>query len=150
MSAGGVVNTVTDCSGVPSLTPTISTTPAPTETPSNTPTPTSTPTPSPTPSPVTPIGIFAYAAFSTYNEFTEEWILTVSVTLDGNVNTSTVLDATVNVAGGQQTFGVTIANGTNSGTSNNGYLFDPEPVSANCLTFVSGDTRVTTAGYTCP
>jgi hypothetical protein len=98
----------------------------------------------------TPIGIFASAAFATYNEFTGEWTLFVSVTLDGNVNTSTVIDSTVNVAGGQQTFGVTIASGASSGTSANGYLFDPEPVSANCLTFVSGDTRVTTAGYTCP
>jgi hypothetical protein len=29
------------------------------------------------------------------------------------------------------------------------YFSDPAPVGPNCLTFVSGDTRVSTGGFTC-
>jgi hypothetical protein len=113
--------------------------------------PDTTPTATPTPTVEgTPITVTAYSAFAMYNEFTEEWTVTIFVALSANVNTSTAIDATINVAGGQQTFALTVPFGSSSATANNGYLFDPEPVSPNCLTFIAGDTRVTTAGYTCP
>jgi hypothetical protein len=120
-------------------------------TPSVTPSVTATPSVTPSASAVTPINVATFGAFSSYNEFTEQWTLFISVTLDGNVNTDTVLDASVDIGGGgPQIFGITIFNGNSSATVSNAYIFDPEPVSANCLTFVSGDTRVNTGIYTCP
>jgi hypothetical protein len=99
------------------------------------------------------INVSTFAAFKTYNEISEDWTLTVQVTLDGNVNADTVIDATVNLGPtgeDTQVFGVTISNGTSTGTSNNGYLEDPGTVGPNCLTFSSGDSRVNVGAYACP
>lgn len=95
------------------------------------------------------IGVSSYSAFSTYNEFQGDWTVTIQIILNANVSQDTTIDATINTSGGTQTYGVIIYSGTSVGTSYIGYLSDPEPVGPHCLTFVSGDTTVTVAGFTC-
>jgi len=131
---------------VPTPAPTPVPTPAPTASPapSATPVPTASPTPAPTAAPINVTGFSAYAT-----DLGFEWQVTISVVLDGAVDQDTLINATINVEGGQQVYGVTIFNGATSGLANVGYLSDPNPVSANCLTFASGDTRVNTGGFTC-
>ena len=100
-----------------------------------------------------PINVTAFSAFATDLGF--QWEITIGIVLDGTVNTATTIDATIFVDGGEQTYGVIIGNGASSGVTNVGYLSEPTGVGAKCLTFVSGDTRVSTGavyptGFTCP
>ena len=77
--------------------------------------------------------------------------LTIGIVLDGAVNTTTGIDARVEVGGFgfYQTFGVFINEGESSGVAYNSYIEDPGYVSPDCLTFIYGDTRVNTGVYTC-
>jgi hypothetical protein len=144
----GIVGSVSNCSGVPSTTPTMTITPTRTQTPSITSTPTLTLTPTPTAIPATPINVTGFSAFAE-EVLDPEWNIIVGIVLDGAVNQDTIIDAYVNTNIGTIPIGVTIYNGNSSGTATYGFFGDPSPVGPNCLTFVSGDTRVTTTGYTC-
>jgi hypothetical protein len=175
IEGGSVTPTPTSTpTGTPASTPTgtpISETPTPTGTPAETPgatpgetpTPTGTPaetpgaTPGETPTPTTTptssgviLNVTQFTAVSTLNVPEGDWTITTEVVLNGNVNQDTFLSATINALGGQQTFGITIPNGGNNGIEVSNSLVDPAPVSPDCLTFLSGDTRVSTFGYTCP
>jgi hypothetical protein len=108
-------------------------------------TPTATPTPTVESAAINVTGFSAFVV----NIDPTDWRINISIVLDGAVDQDTTINATINVDGGQQVYGVTIFNGATSGNAAPSYIEEPLNVSPNCLTFVSGDTRVNLGVYAC-
>jgi hypothetical protein len=140
VGATGIAESANNCSGV--TTTTTTTTAAPTTT-TTTAAPTTTTTTTVAPITVTGFSAFSYETFGEYE-------IQVGIILSAGVNQDTIIDALVDTAFGSQYISVTIFSGNSSGTAITTYFSDPAPVGPNCLTFSSGDTRVTTGGLTCP
>jgi hypothetical protein len=110
--------------------------------------PVETPTPTPTPASAA-INVTGYSAYVVSISETQ-YDINVGVVLDGAVNVATVLIATVNTNAGTVNISVIIPDGDSSGIGGMSYIEDPSPVGPNCLSFSSGDTRVSLTGFTCP
>jgi hypothetical protein len=102
-----------------------------------------------TPTPTLPgINVTGFSATVQYIDV-NDWRINIGVVLDGAVNQDTFLTARINVDGGTQDYGVIVFNGDTSGTASPSYIDEPTGVSANCLIFGSGDTRVNLGVFAC-